>query len=211
MAKETLPKVEIKEGTAPAKVNGDGRIVSHEFLVDTIKKALAQLGPQHSKEEKVRLGKMLLDVLESGKTPLEAMGIPDKEIGPIYVVAYNLFVAGKYQEAMGHFKVLCSLDPTRVSFAMALGTCYHKLKDYMQAAILYLRAGSFDAVDPLPFYYAYDCFVNLKDYGSATVVLSEAIRRCGDVPKFQPMKEKAQLLIQRCRELLPPKGAPKQG
>lgn len=203
MTSQSKPKIEETPEYLKARTEFAKQIVesgiTHEFLVECIKKAVAKADPKASKEEKVRLGKVLLNVIEDGYSPLRAMGMKDADIAPVYSLAYSEFRAGKFDVAMGYFKVLLMLDPHRPSFCMALGSCFHKLKKYEYAAVLYMQSTQFGGdSDPLPYYYCYDCFMNLGDVGSAAVMLANAIERCGDLPKYQPMKQRCQLFLEQC-------------
>ena len=145
MAKEPLKEKDLEK----ALTSGE-RLISHDELVECIKKAVGSLGPEYTKEEKTRQAKLLLNIFENGLTPMRAMGMTDRDIAPIYALAYNLFRAGKYKEAAEYYKVLLLLDPYRPSFSMALGACYHRIKQFENAAICYMQAALYDDSDPLP-------------------------------------------------------------
>ena len=136
-------------------------------------------------------GPLAINTLLFPKMPYD----PDKDIAPIYALAYNLFRAGKFAEAAEYYKVLLLLDPFRPSFSMALGACYHRIKKYDFAAILYMQASLFDNTDPLPFFYTYDCFMHLNDSESAILMLPNVIERAGESDKYKAIKQKAQLLL----------------
>lgn len=180
---------------ADAAEGEDGRVVPHDRLVACIKEAVSKLGPEITKEEKIRQAKLLLNIFENGVTPMRAMGMADRDIAPIYALAFNMFRAGKFAESAEYYKVLLLLDPFRPSFSMALGACYHRLKQYDKAALLYMQASLYDNVDPLPFFYCYDCFMHLNDPQSAAIMLPNVIERAGTIEKYKAIKQRAQLLL----------------
>ncbi len=166
-----------------------------EDLKTLVKTAVSKMGPQYSKEEKIAQAKILLKVFEQGIAPREAMNIPEEEIARMYSFAYSLFNTGQYANARELFKMLIMFDPFNQGFASALGVCHHRLKDYKNAARCYMLAASLDESDPLPLFYAYDCFDNLKERGSAAIMLCNVITRAGDNPKFAKLKERTELLL----------------
>lgn len=164
-------------------------------LRDMIKEAVLQLGPTVSKEQKQEHARLLVKIFEKGMTPKEAMNLSSQELGYLYSYAYSLFGAKKYKEAAELYKLLFILDPTYPDFATALGVCYHQLKDYQNALNAYMTAAVLDPTNPVPLFYAYDCFINVKERASAGIMLCNTIAKCGSDPKYAKIKERAQLLL----------------
>lgn len=164
-------------------------------LKTIVKMAVSKMGPQYTKEEKIAQAKIMLKVFEQGIPPRDAMNIPEEEIARMYSFAYSLFNTGQYANARELFKMLIMFDPFNQGFASALGVCHHRLQDYKNGARCYMLAAALDDTDPLPLFYAYDCFDNLKEKTSAAVMLCNVIARAADNPKFAKLKERAQLLL----------------
>jgi type III secretion system low calcium response chaperone LcrH/SycD len=157
-----------------------------------IKEAVKKLGPEFSKEEKIEHGKLLVKIFEKGMTPKEAMQISDEEVAQIYSFAYNQFTLGKFEDARELFKMLLTLE-LNGDFATALGICHHRLKDYEYAIHCYMLASFLDSTNPVPLFYAYDCFMNLNDEFSAGVMLCNVITKAEGQPNYENIKNDAQM------------------
>lgn len=169
--------------------------IPSEELREHIKSAVRKLGPEVSKQQKIDHGKLLVNIFEKGMSPKEAMEISDEEIAQIYSFAYHQFSAGKFEEARELFKMLLTLEPINADFATALGVCHHRLKDYEYAVQCYMLATLFDAENPVPLFYAYDCFTNLGNEFAAGAMLCNVIKLAGDKPEYEHIKNDAQLRL----------------
>lgn len=167
-----------------------------ETLKEKIKATVKSAGKDLSSEMKKDLAKMLFNIFSKGISPKEAMGISQNELSEIYGFAFSLFSAGKYEDSMQLFKMLLTLDPSDSNFATSVGTCYHRLKDYEGALVYYLSAMSLNQTDPIPAFYAYDCFMNLNCEPWALVMLEYTIIRAGDQKPYELMVQKAVLLAE---------------
>ncbi len=165
-------------------------------LREVIKSSVSKMDPKVSKEEKKEHAKTLLKIFEKGMTPKEAMAISDLEISEIYSYAYQLFLGGHYDKAQVLFHILTILEPSKSNFAIALGVCYHKLKDYDHAEGAYMLASINDPDDPLPLFYAYDCFLQQGKNYIASIMLNNVIVRSGTQSKYAKLKAKAEDLLE---------------
>jgi type III secretion system low calcium response chaperone LcrH/SycD len=169
-----------------------------------IKSAVNSLGPTVSKEEKKEHAKLLVKIFEQGMAPKDAMKISNDEIACLYSYAYQVFAKEQFKEAREYFKTLLKLDPFNSDFALALGITHHRLKDYEYALHCYMLSALLAQENPLPLFYAYDCFMNLKQDAAAAVMLSNAIVRSGDQPKYAKVKLDAQALFDQLHNKLVP-------
>lgn len=174
--------------------------ISQEELREHIKVAVGKLGPQVPKEEKKEIAKLCVKIFEQGMKPKDAMGISDEEISQIYSFAYHQFTSGNYDDARELFKLLLTIDPQNSSYATCLGVCHHHLKDYEFALHAYMLAAALASQDPLPLFYAYDCFNNLKNEPAALMMLSNVIARAGDNKLYETIKQNAQTLLERLEQ-----------
>lgn len=175
--------------------------VEEEALIDseTVRKAIkatvSKMGPNVSKEEKIEQAKVLAKIFEQGMSPKEAMDISDEDIANLYQASFYYFETGKFRDACELFKFLCILDPMESEFSTALGTCYHRMKEYDNAIRSYMQSAFINPRDPVPLFYCFDCYLNLKDPVSAGIMLCNVIARAGDDPKYAKIKEKASLMM----------------
>ena len=177
--------------------------ITKDTMRQLIKATVAKMGSKLTKDEKIEHAKLLVKIFEGGMSPKEAMAIKDEDLASMYSFGYSLANAGKYKEAREMFKYLYMLEPTRADFATALGVCHHQLKDYEYAANAYMVAFALNFEDPVPLFYAYDCFLNLNDTLGASIMLKSAIEKAGDEEKYAKMKEKAQALLDGLKNMKP--------
>lgn len=161
-----------------------------------IKEVINKVTPNATTEEKKERAQNLMKIFEKGMDPKELMGLSDTEVASIYSFAYSKLIKGKYEEAKELFKFLWSLEPNNYDFVISIGVCYHRLKDYAMASVYYMLADSIEPKDPLPYFYMYDCFMNLKHVESACIVLQAVIAKAGDRPEYIMMVERAKLLLE---------------
>jgi type III secretion system low calcium response chaperone LcrH/SycD len=167
-------------------------LISSEELHGYIKTAVNKAGHHLSKEEKKEHAKLLLQIFEKGMSPKQAMKISDEEMAQIYSFAYHHFNSGKYSDAREMFKLMLMLDPLNIDFATSLGICHHRLKNFDLALPCYMLAAFLDIKNPVCYFYAYDCYVNLKDELSAAIMLGNVIARAGNEAVYAHIKNDAQ-------------------
>lgn len=164
------------------KING------REFDLDSI-----YIGDDVEKPEEVKahVKEMLDKIFVQGMLPKDAMGMSDVMVEALYAHAYRLFNTGKFEDAILLFRFLIVLDPTEVKYALGMAACLQMQKDYKMAAAAYAFASSVDATNPMPFYYASDCYIRLGDLENAKSVLKKTIELSGEKPDFSMIKERA--------------------
>ena len=166
-----------------------------DLIKALVKSIVSKMGPTFSAEEKKEHAKLLLKIFEKGIDPYKAMKLADEDIAQAYLFAYRLFNSGRFDEAAEVFKMLTLLAPMEAGFAVSLGVCYHKLHKFEDAIRSYLLGALTDLTDPVPYFYAYDCFLNLNDIISAGIMLSNVVTKCGDDPKYAKLKDRATILL----------------
>lgn len=162
---------------------------------EAIKHVASKMGPNVPIEEKKEHAKVLVKIFEKGMTAKQAMNISDEDVSVIYSYAYQLFNSGKYAEACELFKMLLVLDPQEAGFASALAACYHKMKDYETAMIMYMTHAQLSPFDPVPLLYSYDCFLRMGNPEGAYLVLCAAAKRAEGEPKYEKLQAKIEALL----------------
>ena len=175
-------------------------VISPDELRDIIKSSVKKMGPQLSKNEKIEHAKLLVKIFEKRMSPKEAMEVSDQEIAQIYSFANQLFATNKFAEAKEMFKMLVLLEPDRAEFSTALGACFHHLHEYTDAITFYMTSSYLNNTDPVPLFYAYDCFRNLHNDSAAAVMLACVLARAGDQPQYAKIKEQAQPLLEELKK-----------
>ena len=164
-----------------------------------IRQASGKVGADVKKEHKASL-RGLLNKMSKGTIPKNAFGLTDAMVEGIYGQAYRLYNTGKYQDAIQVFRLLVMINAMEKKYVMGLAACFHMMKKYSNAAETYSIVAVMDPQNPIPFYHASDCFVQIGDVVGALVSLESAVKRCGDKPEFSVLKGRALLSIESLKK-----------
>ncbi|HRD55390.1 MAG TPA: SycD/LcrH family type III secretion system chaperone [Parachlamydiaceae bacterium] len=156
--------------------------------VDKFSKKYPEIDPEEGKA-------VLTKIMKDHMSPKDAMGFNPDFFESVYVIAYNLFQAGKYEEATGILRLLVFFDPKNAAFSMALASSLHKQKEYMEAIQSYIATTLLDKATPFPFFHASDCFLKENNLPGAIIMLKMMLKRIANQPKYAALKEKAELSI----------------
>ena len=137
---------------------------------------------------------LLSEAANKGVMPKHALQLGDDTMEAIYSQAYNLYNQGRYKESSYIFRLLMLLDYMTPKYILGLAACLHRMKDYKNAANIYLLCGTLDTTNPLPHYHAADCYIQLDMPVLAIFSLGLAINASGDQPQYAVVKERATLM-----------------
>lgn len=138
----------------------------------------------------------LMDKLwQEGLSAKEAIGLNDAALVKIYNQAHQLYSTGKHAEAIHLFRFLITFDPMNPKYMLGLAASLHMLKEYFEAADIYMTCTMLDPKNPIPPYHASDCYIQMNDPIPAMFNLELAIACCGDNSNYATLKEKAQLSL----------------
>ena len=118
----------------------------------------------------------------------------------LYAQAYQLYNMGKYHDAQALFTSLITLNVTEPKYMLGFAACLHMQKNYDEAAKRYMACSALDPVSPIPYFHAYDCFMEMGDVSSAMVALSMTIKRCGEKSEYEEIKNKATVSLDSLKE-----------
>jgi type III secretion system low calcium response chaperone LcrH/SycD len=165
-----------------------------------IKKATEELGTAVGKEKAKDFQNVAAKVVQQGMMPKDMMGLSDAMVEGIYGQAYRLYNTGKYRDASQLFRLLIMLNSAEPKYAMGLAACFHMMKDYKNAVSTYTICGVVDPDNPIPHYHASDCYIHMEDPVSALIALEMAVKRAGNKPEFQMIKDRALLTIESLKK-----------
>lgn len=138
--------------------------------------------------------------------PQNAMGMSNEMVEGLYGQAYRLYNTGKYQDAMQMFRLLVMINPSDPRYTLGLAASMHLLKEFKSAIELYTVCSILDAESPIPLYHISDCYLQTQDKLSAMIALEMAVKRSGDKPEFQTLKDRAAMTAKSLRKELEAKG-----
>lgn len=79
----------------------------------------------------------------------------------LYFLAYTCYKQGKYEEAVGHFRLLTLADTRSYRNWVGYGACLQMLKNFPKAIEAYEIAAALDPTDPQLHIQAADCLFGL--------------------------------------------------
>ncbi|MBS0623831.1 MAG: tetratricopeptide repeat protein [Verrucomicrobia bacterium] len=136
------------------------------------------------------------------KTFKEASGISDRMENEFYVLAKHYYDQGRYGEAVALFSALSRINPTQYAYLYGLGSCYHQLKDYLNASLGFYGAFSINPEEPMTTYYLADCFVHLgsKDDAVRFLDLTISIAEAVNAQQYASLTERCRLIKDKLKK-----------
>jgi type III secretion system low calcium response chaperone LcrH/SycD len=125
----------------------------------------------------------------------DTLGISDETAEGIYGQAYLLYNTGRYRDAAEVFRLLITMTATEPKYIIGLAACFHMLKEYQSAGSTYNLASIIDPDNPIPFFHASDCYLQLGDKVSAASMLEMAIKRAGSKTQYATLKQRAEITL----------------
>lgn len=160
-------------------------------LKETIHQTIAELTPDLAPQEKKKLSDAIEKSISEGIPIRTTLGINDDTMEYLYAYGHRQFSLRKYESAEKIFQMLYMLNPLDSRYALGIAASYQMDKKYEQAIGWYLALSTIDESSPLPFYYMSDCFLKKLENKASLEYLKKAIERCGEVPEYANLKERA--------------------
>ncbi len=140
---------------------------------------------------------VLTKMLENpGMTLKEATGLSDEILEEIYHLAYSFYNQGRYDEGLALFQFLAGTCPKVYKYVLGLAGCHHQKGAYEEAAIGFYIALNIEPLNPIPAYYATDCFLKLKQDEEALEMAEATILICGDHPEYAELSRRCQMIAE---------------
>jgi type III secretion system low calcium response chaperone LcrH/SycD len=175
-----------------------------EYTPDDVKglidKQVALHAENMSEEEIEMQKKALIDVFIEGKSPQEAMNLPEDFSKLLYKQAYDLYNLGLYEEANHVFRVLCFFEPASPKYQLGIAATNHQLGKHEIAATMYFASYYLDPKTPIPLFYISDCFLQMNEPGASYIVLKMATEVCGNQTQFQKLKARCYMMMKQLRK-----------
>lgn len=171
-----------------------------EAELNKVQDTLQRINPASGKQAQNAIKNILEGALKKGIMPKTALKINDEAMEAVYTQGYNLYGQGKYKEASHVFRLLMLMDFTTPKYVLGLAACAHRLKDYENAANLYVLCSTLDPKNPLPHFHAADCYLQVKLPTIALLSLNVAIKTAGDQSQYNLIKERAMLMQKALEE-----------
>lgn len=159
--------------------------------------AVEKIGQQHIPEVDKGIHKLVDNLLVHAMLPKDALGVSDTNVEKIYTEAYRLYNNGKYRDAQQLFCSLILLNTLEPKYLFGLAACHHMMKDYENAANNYIRSAMLDPGNPIPYYHASDCYLQMQDNISAMAALNMVIKRAGSKSEFATIRDRCQLTLEK--------------
>ena len=168
--------------------------------LEGLQKTLQRINLSDEQQAEGALKQLLGNALKKGVMPKTALQITDETMEAIYTQGYNLYSQGKFKDASFVFRLLMLMDFTTPKYVLGLAACGHRLKDYANAANLYLLCAALDPSNPLPHFHAADCYLQMQKPIIASFSLNMAIKAAGEQKQYTLVKERATLMKKTLEE-----------
>ena len=113
----------------------------------------------------------LAEYFVKGATLKDAKGIDEAQMETLYSLGFNLYQAGKAEDAEKVFSLLTLLDYGVVKYWLGLGAAQQAQRKFDRAVHAYAMATMIDAKDPRSQYHAAECFLAVGDKANAESAL----------------------------------------
>lgn len=130
--------------------------------------------------------------IEKGTPFYAILGLTQEKLNKYYLKARELFLKEEYEKSSDAFYFLSSLHPAHPHYWLGLGLSEQKNNEFHAALLAYGMASIYDAENPLSYYQAAKCYLEIDDKENASRSLDLAIHFSSNNP---PLKK-------RCEDLL---------
>lgn len=130
--------------------------------------------------------------MEEGKPFYSILGLTQDKLNEYYKKASDLFYKEEYEKSSDAFYFLSSLHPTHPHYWLGLGLSEQKCGEYHAALMAYGMASMYDVENPLSYYQAAKCYLEIEDKENASHSLKLALSFSENNPALQG----------RCNDLL---------
>jgi len=121
--------------------------------------------------------------------------LSDDDIEKIYALGYNLFVQGKYEDALGIFKSLTARFSHKSHYWRALGAVNQQLTRYGAAIVAYERAIASNPDEIISRVYLGESKFMIGKEEEGIEMLQEVVRTANRNPENEPWIKRASLLL----------------
>lgn len=136
-----------------------------------------------------------LDKMEREKKSLqEILGVSDELLESLYSSAYAFYNQGHYEKARHHFHILVTTSPKNSKYLFGLASCYFQLKNYEDAASLFIACLYQDTFNAEAAFFAGECFIKRGETEAALDSFNLVVAIAEETGKFQKLKEKCLLI-----------------
>jgi len=132
---------------------------------------------------------------ENGRTFRDFTELSPESMEAFYMMAYNFYSSGKYEDAAKVFQLLCMLNHFEVKYWKGLGASRENLKDYDGALQAYGYLTMIDLHDPYPPFYGAKCLLALDRVDEAEAGLRAAIFNSEGKKEAAEMHQQASHLL----------------
>lgn len=146
--------------------------------------------------------KQITKGIVSGLTVAQATNTDPQTLEALYSLAYKYYTVADYANAETIFQALCMFKHDEEKYWLGLAGCRQALEKYQQAIDAYSMAGlSSQLKNPLPFFYASQCFLKMGNKEGAIGSLQSLLTMGDDTNSEHKLcKEKAQEILKLLQE-----------
>lgn len=172
-----------------------------------LQETLQKVAESYDEEVKESILNVATNIFVKGVKPVDAFAISKTKMEGIYAQAYQLYNSGNFEKAYQTFEMLNLLDGESARYAFGAGACLQGLGKYKEAFLFFMQSGALDVDNPVPFYHAADCSLQLNDKFSAVVMCQLVEDRSADREEYTYIRERSRVLKEKLTKELNEEGA----
>jgi type III secretion system low calcium response chaperone LcrH/SycD len=147
-------------------------------------------------EEEKRLADMTAKVLRGESILRAELKLGTDEMEALYALCHNVYLAGKYEEAVKMFGLLSLLDPADYRFVFGGASALRMLGQYMAAGMYFQLAAGLNVEEPAPMLHTAECLLAIEDRDGARAALEQALERAGSKEAHAPLRRRAEVMLE---------------
>lgn len=139
----------------------------------------------------------------------QALDIPKGMLDFTYGEAYRMYKSGLYEKAQQYFEFLFFLDKENPNYMLGLAASLQMRKYYASAIRVYDLMTFILPDSPMPYFYIYECCMQLNNYDDAKLALETVIQKAEGYPEggYEALSQKARTMLEQHNTI---NGAPQQ-
>jgi secretion system chaperone SscA len=132
----------------------------------------------------------------NGRTFRDFTALTPQSMEVIYMVAFNQYNGGRYDEAEKVFRLLSMLNHFEPKYWMGLGACREMQKKYDEALKAYSYLSILDMRDPVPPFHGGKCFLAMGKTEEAVAGFQAAAFNAQGKPEHAALLQQAEGMLQ---------------
>ncbi len=144
----------------------------------------------------------LVDWIQKGGNFASLAGFSDDDLDIFYAAAYQLYEAGRHEEALPVFGFLAGMDSLDTRYHLGVGSCLQCAGRYKEAAGSFVLLKILEPDQPEHLLHLAECLLGTGDADAAAGILDSLLEECKG-PEHAELKSRGEAMLKLLREPAP--------